>query len=109
MDTINNIFQSGSATDAQIQAAIDKYVAERRYILCPHTAAGVHTLDQVRQPGHSYICMATAHPGKFMDVTQFGQMEPQLPPQLEGLLDRPRRCLRAPNDKDAIKAILDQR
>jgi len=85
-------------------------MAKRSYILCPHTAAGLHTLDALPPgDGQSYICMATAHPGKFQDVSQHADMSPPLPPQLEGLLRRPQRCLHAPNDKEAIKAILEQR
>merc|ERR1719276_209393 len=105
-EVINDIFQSGRAGDSEIQAAIDFGLANQSYILCPHTAAGIHTLSNIKEDGQSYICCATAHPGKFQDVSQHAGMQPSLPPQLEGLIGREKRCLRAANDVDAIKAIV---
>lgn len=90
-EVIRGIFQSGRASDTEIQADIDRYVKEHSYILCPHSAAGTHTLRLVQEKGQSYICCATAHPGKFFDVTKYAGMRPALPRQLEGLLEQEKR------------------
>jgi len=46
----------------------------------------------LKEPGQSYICYATAHPGKFQSqVSQDADLRPPLPPQLEGLLEREQR------------------
>ncbi|MBF0148299.1 MAG: threonine synthase [Magnetococcales bacterium] len=59
------------------------------YLLDPHTAVGFAAAKET--PG--MVCLATAHPAKFGDaVKQAIGREPQRPPLLDGLEQRPYRC-----------------
>lgn len=108
MAKIRSMFSAGRASDAEINTTVDQYRKSRKYLLCPHSACGLHTLEQVRREERSYICFATAHPAKFGEaLEETRHMEPRLPPQLEGLLSKPKRCQFSPNNPDSVKAIVE--
>jgi threonine synthase len=53
------------------------------------------------------IVAATAHPAKFPDaIEQAVGFRPALPPHLADLYDRPEKFTRAPNDLEAIEALV---
>jgi len=78
--------------DEQISRTIQQ--GERRHgqVFCPHTAAGVHVLEQLRTQGEggSWAVAATAHPAKFESIVEplLGHPVP-VPPALGELLARP--------------------
>ena len=73
----------------------------RKHTHTPAHTCNTHTHSlQPKSSSESYICFATAHPAKFGDrIDAAPGLEPAVPPQLQGLLDKPKRCLDAPNDR----------
>ena len=47
-----------------------KWHADHGYLLCPHSAVGVHAADKLGmlKEGRT-VCLATAHPAKFPEAT----------------------------------------
>eukprot|EP00051_Salpingoeca_urceolata_P006755 m.89395 g.89395 ORF g.89395 m.89395 type:complete len:879 (+) comp14972_c1_seq2:155-2791(+) len=107
------VFASAKATDDDIRAIIAHYKAQHRYVVCPHTAAGLHAARLLRPQLGSIIAFATAHPGKFGDATaaqddpKDADLPPAVPPQLKGILDRKTRCASLPNDLAAVQKFVD--
>ena len=70
---------------------LQDYKVKHGYLLCPHSAAGIHTLHTLEKKqvagvvGASHICFATAHPAKFTpSVEDCRPYVPAVPVQLEG-------------------------
>ena len=107
------VFVSSAADDAAITATVAAYERSRRYVLCPHTAAGVYGALHAGTPGVPIVSMATAHPGKFGDTVETrvdasgAPLAPAVPECLAGLLHLPRRCAHLPNDPAAVAAFID--
>ncbi len=97
-------FAARAATDIETLAQIQATAADSGYILCPHTAVGVHAAHG--QP--DCVCLATAHPAKFNDAVcnAIGHEAP-LPPSLQGLMEKESRCIELPATVTAIKAHLE--
>jgi threonine synthase len=80
------------ASDEHISRAIQQGEHRHGQVFCPHTAAGVHVLEQLRAQGAggSWAVAATAHPAKFESVVEplVGHPVP-IPPALGELLARP--------------------
>jgi len=95
-----------AASDAEISRTIRE--GERRHgqVFCPHTAAGVHVLEQLRAEGArgTWAVAATAHPAKFE-----GTVEPlvghpvAVPRALSELLARPAHAEALPADPAALR------
>ncbi|NEX19311.1 threonine synthase [Thiorhodococcus mannitoliphagus] len=97
-------FDAAAVTDEETQAQIRATFAATGYILCPHTAVGVHAAR-----GRSdIICLATAHPAKFVDAVRdaIGREAAQ-PLSLQGLMDKAPRCVDLDATVDAVKAQLE--
>lgn len=114
MRRLGEIFLTSRASDAEIEKVTAACYEQREYLVCPHTATGLHAVQQhTSNPksalnGHSSISFATAHPGKFGDALEKSrQCAPALPPQLDGLLGRETRCRELPHDIDALRALMD--
>lgn len=97
-------FDAVAATDAETLAQIRETFEATGYILCPHTAVGVHAARG--RPGT--ICLATAHPAKFAEAVReaIGREAPQ-PPSLQGLMEKEPRCIDLDATADAVKAHLE--
>ncbi len=99
-------FLSCSVTQAETLAMIRTFFEETGYILDPHTAvgvkAGLHFLDT-----YPMICLATAHPAKFPEAVKkaLGQ-EPERPPALKGLEERPKRFEILPAEVEVVKEFV---
>eukprot|EP00730_Choanoeca_flexa_P007340 TRINITY_DN12316_c0_g1_i6.p1 TRINITY_DN12316_c0_g1~~TRINITY_DN12316_c0_g1_i6.p1 ORF type:complete len:943 (+),score=233.23 TRINITY_DN12316_c0_g1_i6:115-2829(+) len=129
------IFQAGRASDQEIETCISQYERQEQYLLCPHTAAGVHVMNTLQESG-PFVCFATAHPAKFGNALEKTRiMQPRLPAQLDGtcpielehhsfnftchshcamligcgagLLDRQKRCAHINNDLSELQTLLD--
>eukprot|EP00054_Salpingoeca_dolichothecata_P005752 m.36021 g.36021 ORF g.36021 m.36021 type:complete len:682 (+) comp15889_c0_seq1:605-2650(+) len=112
---IESTFLSGRGSDEDLKAVIQEFEESRSYSLCPHTAAGIHALKQIQSklPNSSFICLATAHPAKFGTVLEDRQrgakeMEPPVPSQLLGLLNKEQRCAFAPHSKEFIAQLVSK-
>jgi len=106
---ITSTFKSACANDADIRAEIERVYKKYNYIVCPHTATGTIAAEKYRVKGRKMVVLATAHPSKFPDVvTESINVHPDLPPHLEGLLSKPEKYLKIPNDIDLIKNYIYQ-
>lgn len=93
-------FDAAAVSDEHTLEQIRATFARSGYILCPHTAVGVHAAA-----GHEHaICLATAHPAKFNEAIRraIGRDAP-LPPSLQGLLALPTRCVTLDADAETLK------
>eukprot|EP00041_Stephanoeca_diplocostata_P005957 m.71774 g.71774 ORF g.71774 m.71774 type:complete len:883 (-) comp16093_c0_seq5:273-2921(-) len=113
MEKIHDIFHAHRASDAEISEITQKLKQERNYLLCPHTATGMHGIHQrsaLRTGGKpiAHIVMATAHPAKFgKAITECtAEYNPPLPQQLHGLLEREQRCQHISNIEE-LRALMD--
>ncbi|MCD7099495.1 threonine synthase [Stenotrophomonas sp. MMGLT7] len=102
-------FRSHAVDDTAIRQTIaERY---RRYgeVFCPHTAAAVHVLGDLRERGveGDWSVVATAHPAKFESVVEplIGRAL-EVPPALAALLARPAHADPLPPDYRALKERL---
>ena len=101
-----------SVDDREISRTIQE--GERRHgqVLCPHTAAGVHALEQLRARGEAgnWAVAATAHPAKFENIVEplVGHPVP-VPPALVELLARPSHAEPLAADPFALRRWLLER
>jgi threonine synthase len=96
-------FAAKAASDAETLAQIQATAVAHNYILCPHTAVGVYAA----QGQNSCVCLATAHPAKFNNaVREAIGRDAELPPALQGLMEKPVRCVELPATVAAVKTHL---
>ena len=94
---------SVSVSEEETLITIREYFNKYQYILDPHTAVGVRSME-VRSGKHPQICLATAHPAKFAHAVQAATgIEPSLPPALSRLQNQETRCHILPASIDAVK------
>ncbi len=99
-------FLSCSVSQEETLATIRDFYAETGYILDPHTAVGVKAGLRFKNT-LPMICLATAHPAKFPEAVQraLGK-EPERPPALQGLEERPRRFEVLPAEIETVKEFV---
>jgi threonine synthase len=104
---LQDMFQSGRASEAETRATIARTLTETGELLCPHSAVGVKVAEDLRDPAVPMITLATAHPAKFpAAVEESSGVYPPLPPRMADLYDRPERLTRLPNDLSAIEDFI---
>ncbi|MBF0283357.1 MAG: threonine synthase [Magnetococcales bacterium] len=102
---VAGIFTARAVGEAETLERIRRTWQESGYLLDPHTAVGVAAAEGESEA----ICLATAHPAKFGDaVRQAVGFEPELPPPLVGLLDKPARCQILPADAASVKGFMEK-
>lgn len=90
-------------SDDETLATIARYHGDGGRFLDPHTATGVLASERYRRlhpqaADHPLVCLATAHPGKFLEVVeQATGVTPPLPPQLREALERPKVAVQISN------------
>ncbi|KAG1648528.1 Threonine synthase [Nymphon striatum] len=105
MQALQDIYTSGSATEAETSATITSALETTGELLCPHSAVGVKVADEQREEATPMITLATAHPAKFPDAVEAATgIRPPLPPRMADLFERDERLTRVPNDVDALKS-----
>jgi len=110
MARVHAEFQSTRSSDDDIARVTEEYKEKHGYFLCPHTACGIDGIQKAfLAKGDSFVCLATAHPGKFDNYVDGGKYEPALPPQLKGLTSRKARVTRIKKDSAKVKQILRER
>jgi threonine synthase len=91
----------------------DVYESTGEFV-CPHTATGVYAarqrLERERGSDATIVTLATAHPGKFSEVSihAIGK-EPPIPERLAKLLKREKRSVLVDNTLDALRKVLLER
>ena len=98
-------FGSARFDEAEVSALIGRLHRETGQLLCPHSAIGAGAA--LAHPGPS-VALATAHAAKFPDAVEAASgLRPALPPRMADLYERPERITVAPNDIDALKALIE--
>jgi len=102
-DQVRADFDAASASDEETLEQIRSTYSGSGYILCPHTAVGVHAARGMRD----VVCLATAHPAKFAEaVREAIGLEAAQPPSLQGLMDKETRCTELDATQEAVKGHL---
>ncbi len=97
---------AGTATEAQVAAAITSTFSTTGELLDPHTAVGVHVANQLaRDDDVPTVCLATAHAAKFPEaVKSLSGLEVPLPQRVVDLYEKTERLDILPNDLAAVQA-----
>ena len=103
-----NIFSALSVDDETTLARIKKTHKDTGEIIDPHSAVGLEAAHQIRSSGLvspeiPIISLACAHPAKFPDaVYRATGFYPDLPAQLDELLEKKEYTVELPNDFDSV-------
>ncbi|KAL7340712.1 tryptophan synthase beta subunit-like PLP-dependent enzyme [Rhodotorula toruloides] len=111
------------ASDDETSETIRKYYAKKdeygSYVVDPHTAVGLSVANRVAKendPNIIQVVLSTAHPAKFDGAVSsalanepgFDFKRDVLPKEMEGLLEKPRRCKDVKNDREAVKKVIEE-
>jgi threonine synthase len=107
-ELVREEFASASVSQEETLSTIRDFYFREGYLLDPHTAVGVKAGLLCREDHLPLICLATAHPAKFGDAVRraIGK-DPELPPALADIEDRPARSTVLPADVQAVKAYIE--
>jgi threonine synthase len=104
---MGELWSGESLTDEQTLDVIAQVYDESGVLLDPHTAVGVGAARR-RHGSNRQVVMATAHPAKFPDAVETATgIRPPLPESLADLYEREERYDIAPNDLEAVKALVE--
>jgi threonine synthase len=105
------LFASHRLDDGGTSDAIGATWAATGQVVDPHTAVGLAAARAVRgDPAIPMVALACAHPAKFPDAVEAAiGIRPTLPARLAGLMDRPERMARLPNDLARVQALVRDR
>lgn len=98
-------------TDDETFAQMKRYYEKSGSFIDPHTAIGytaaMRYAEKNKQDEYGIVTLSTAHPGKFLEVTEkaIGK-KPPLPIQLEKLLKLNKVSIVVENSDDALKKFL---
>lgn len=94
-------FDAAAVSDPETLEQIRETYEHSGYILCPHTAVGVRAARGLA----NVVCLATAHPAKFVEaVREAIGREPPPPPSLQGLMEKETRCAELDATTEAVEA-----
>lgn len=108
-DAVRQQLSGISVDDLTIRSTVRAAPAQHGQVICPHTACGVHLLEQLRQSGDKrpWAVAATAHPAKFDEVVErLIQRRVPLPKPLAQALSRPTQAAWMRPEMGALAAIL---
>jgi len=109
LQALREVYASGRVSEDGTRAAIRDTLAASGELLCPHSAVGVRVAE-AHLSDRPMVTLATAHPAKFPDaVEQAAGLRPALPPHMEGIMTKPERVTRVPNDLAALEALVRER
>ena len=108
-----DIFSVSISDDTTKQTINDAYQTHH-LLLEPHGAVGWAGLSayferfpEQNAPEQVCVCLETAHPAKFpQEIQHILEIDPELPPSLEGLEDKPEAFLSVPNDYEIFKQYI---
>jgi threonine synthase len=101
---------AGASDTKRTLATIRHFHEKHKYLLDPHTSAGVYVASQYNELEEPMICLATAHPAKFPDAIEDATGQDLAHhPTLDALESAPTRCDSLPNSAAAVKTYLAER
>ena len=102
ISSLSKILDSWSFTDKQTEQQIKKTLEQNDYILDPHSAVGLLGLNKFfnkREQNIQGICLATAHPAKFLDIIEsIIKKEIKIPVRLQKSMDKEKKSIKIKND-----------
>jgi threonine synthase len=106
-EQIRREFAAGWLDDRSVEDLIFQIYDSWRTVVDPHTATAWGVGERLRRSGESVVTIATAHPAKFPEIVKRAlDLEPELPPDLADLAQRPERYEVIPNEYGALRNIL---
>ena len=97
---VRSDFDAAAVSDPETLEQIRETFERSGYILCPHTAVGV----RAARGNPDMVCLATAHPAKFVEaVREAIGREPPPPPSLQGLMEKETRCAEMDATTEAVQ------
>jgi threonine synthase len=99
------LFTSDRADTDATTRTIREVKAREDYLLDPHTAVGVEVGDRYRNLD-PLICLATAHPAKFVEAIVAAVGEEPHHPVIDALEGAKTKCEHLPNDLEAVRDYL---
>jgi threonine synthase len=113
MDRMRNELWAHSITDEQTRQTIREAWHAHKLLLEPHGAvgwAGMHSYLETTKTDHSEklcVSLETAHPAKFPEeINRLLDIDPALPPSLQGIEDKKENYEFIATDYDAFKTFL---
>ncbi len=98
-----------AVADERLSAVMQQAESRWGHVVCPHTAAALAVIEDLRAAGDTrhWIAVATAHPAKFDSVVEprVGHAVP-VPPALAALLTRPAQADALPASDEALFEVL---
>jgi threonine synthase len=101
-------FEVTSASDSATMDAMRAVWEQHHMLVCPHTAIGFDAAWKSPDTAHRVV-LATAHPAKFGDAVEeaTGKL-PEVPPSLQGCLDKEKQATMLPADYGAFRSFLQE-
>lgn len=100
---------AGAVSEEEGLETIRRYYAHHGYLLDPHTAVGVTVAERQEGEGDPIVCLATAHPAKFPAAIRAATgQDVARHPSIDALMTLPTRCQVLPNDRDAVRALVER-
>jgi threonine synthase len=110
LQSLREIYASGSASEAETSAAIAATLAASGELLCPHSAVGAKVAAAHIAAPVPMVTLATAHPAKFPDAVEAATgIRPALPARMSEIFTRPERVTAVPNDLAALQRLIRER
>ncbi|MEL7048293.1 MAG: threonine synthase [Pseudomonadota bacterium] len=106
-------FAAARATEAEVAETITSMTSEAGYVVEPHTACGVFSVDAIRKHldrNVAQVILATAHPAKFPDAMEaITGVRPGLPDRLSQLMVLPERFDVVENSAASVESFIESR
>jgi threonine synthase len=110
VDKMRELIRGIRITDQETRETMSRVYRDTGVLIDPHTAVGVLASRRVRKDsGFSgqILTLATAHPGKFIDIVQEATgVTPDLPPTLKRALSKKKRAITLQPDLEVLREFL---
>ncbi len=114
-DNMNALVHGDVVTDAETQTVIKRCLNEKKLCIDPHSAVGLLAAERFREelPAGTrlpnFICLSTAHPGKFGEVVEAATgTRPPIPERLAKIQDKEKTSTVIGNTTEALSQFLKQ-
>jgi len=109
LNKIRKSFVSESLSEEKTKSVINEMYKKEGILIDPHTAVAIGVVNKISLEGDTVV-LGTAHPAKFSDaVMKETNIKPDLPEDLNKILNQKERIDQLPNDLKKIKDyILDR-
>jgi len=109
VDNFRKLIQGEFVSDQETAETMKKIYQDYKYLACPHTAVGIEASFRYLKeyPKEQIISLSTAHPGKFLEVSEdILGITPDLPDRLQKLQNREKKAELIENNTEELKQFL---